>query len=103
MTAHVLASVCTGPNPSCRKAHKEGRSVHVIPAMRRMDEPARPSLVMPTYHYRTSADGIVAIADADIHAPTVTCDDDLYACRRMNIPHYLPVGWVDPSMRGTVV
>ena len=96
--AHVLASICTGPNRACRAAHKAGRSVHVIPQTG-PDASAHPRLVMPTYHYRTSAEGIAAIAVAEETAPTVTCDDDLYACRRMGIPHYLPVGWIDPTRR----
>jgi hypothetical protein len=96
--AYVLASTCTGPNRNCRAAHKAGRSVHVIPAHTGIDTPR---LIMPTYHYATSADGIEAIDLAERTAPTVTCDADLYACRRMGIPHYLPVGWVDPSRRNT--
>lgn len=94
-TAHVLAAVCTGPNRACRTAHRQGRSVHVIPD-RQADGRA---LVMPTYHYATSAEGIEAIMDAEMIAPTVTTDEELYACRRLNIPHFLPVGWVDPSRR----
>jgi hypothetical protein len=95
MAAHVLASVCTGPNRACRMAHKQGRSVHVIPE-RRQDGRA---LVMPTYHYRTSADGIEAIMDAEEAAPEVATDADLIEYRERNIPFFLPVGWVDPSRR----
>lgn len=98
MSAHVLASICTGPNRACRAAHRAGRSVHVIPAMSR-DAANHPRLVMPTYHYRTSDEGIIAIAEAEENAPTVTCDADLYRFRKMEIPHFLPVGWIDPSRR----
>lgn len=95
--AHVLASICTGPNRNCRAAHKAGRSVHVMPAQ--VDPFTQPILVMPTYHYRTSAEGIEAIAVADETAPTVTCDSDLERYRAEKVPHFLPVGWVDPSRR----
>jgi hypothetical protein len=109
MTNHTLLSTrCTGPNPACRKAHRDGRSVHVIPAIPSMDDfviendrarKLTPSLVMPTNHYATAAEGVAAIELAMRTAPTVTCDDDLYACRRMGIPHFLPVGWIDPTRR----
>lgn len=100
--AHVLASICTGPNRACRFAHREGRSVHVIPAMRK-DPATEKALVMPTYHYRTSAEGIEAIAEAETMAPTVETDADLYEYRKNNVPFYLPMGWVDPSRRGYVI
>jgi len=95
----VLSLNCTGPNPACRKAAKEGRKVHVIPALPK--EPGNePYLVMPTYHYATEAEGEAAIQAAImIEARTVKNDEDLYAYRAAQRPHYLPVGWVDPSRR----
>jgi hypothetical protein len=94
--AHVFASICTGPNRACRAAHKAGRSVHVIPGM---VDSTEPRLVMPTYHYHTSADGIEAIMQAETTAPTVRNDADLADFRARKIAHFLPVGWCDPSMR----
>jgi hypothetical protein len=96
--APVLASICTGPNRACRAAHKTGRSVHVIPE-NGADAHLHPRLIMPTYHYRTSAEGIEAIAIAEEIAPTVTNDADLERYRAEKVAHYLPVGWCDPTMR----
>jgi hypothetical protein len=93
MSAHVLAAICTGPNRACRAAHKSGRSVHVIPES---GGPKSPRLVMPTNHYRTSAEGVIAIAEAEESAPTVSSDADLFAYREAGMPHFLPVGWIDP-------
>jgi hypothetical protein len=105
----VLSENCTGPNPACREAHKAGRPVHMIPAMPRMgvdivieDGAARvitPTLVMPTYHYANVSEGVEAIDQAMNTAPTVVTDDDLYAYRKAGVPHFLPVGWIDPTRR----
>lgn len=95
----VLSTNCTGPNPTCRKEHRAGRHVHVIPAAPSLDAGTRPVLVMPTYHYRTAEGGLAAIAKAMISAPTVATDDDLYHYRLEGMPHFLPVGWVDPTRR----
>jgi len=54
---------------------------------------------MPTYHYATVEEGVAAIERAKKTAPTVRTDADLYAYRAQGIPHFLPVGWVDPSRR----
>jgi hypothetical protein len=58
-----------------------------------------PTLVMPTYHYATEDEGREAIHEALRTAPTVYGDADLAEYRERNIPHFLPVGWVDPTMR----
>jgi hypothetical protein len=65
--------------------------VHIIPA------PGGP--VLNTYHYATEADARAALADAEINAPIVTCDDDLARFRAENVSYRLPVGWCDPTMR----
>jgi hypothetical protein len=54
---------------------------------------------MPTYHYATEDEGRAAIYEAVRTAPTVYGDADLYLYREQNIPHFLPVGWIDPTMR----
>lgn len=105
----VLSANCTGPNPACRAAYRAGRTVHVIPARSRFviegtapNDRARmidPILVLPTYHFRTAEEGVEFIRLAAVHAPTVATDDDLYAYRALNMPHYLPVGWIDPTRR----
>lgn len=97
ITARVTASICRGPNRACAAAARQGRQVHVIPE--RGDVYTEPALVMPTYHYQTSDEGIIAIAEAAENAPTVTCDEDLYRFRKAGVAHFLPVGWVDPTMR----
>lgn len=98
ITATVLSHNCTGPNPTCRAAHRAGRPVHVIPDAGR-NPGASPALIMPTYHYPTEAHGVDAIYEAANTAPMVTSDEDLYLFRQMKIAHFLPVGWVDPSRR----
>jgi hypothetical protein len=96
--AYVLSETCTGPNRACRAAHREGRSVHVIPGSirGRADQPA---LIMPTYHFATVDEGMGYIRDAWNTAPMVVTDEDLDRYRAANIAHKLPVGWVDPSRR----
>lgn len=93
--ATVLQSICSGPNRECRAAHKAGRSVHVIEEHSIVE----PALVMPTNHYRTSAEGIEAIHEAYESAPMVRNDEDLLRYRAEKRAYRLPVGWVDPSMR----
>jgi len=98
MIATVLSHNCTGPNDACRKAHRDGRSVHMIPDAGR-NPGASPALIMPMYHYATEDDGRQAINRAIETAPTVTCDEDLYTYRRQGVAHFLPVGWIDPTRR----
>jgi len=93
----VLNENCTGPNEACREAHSAGRPVHVIPGFR--DPFKQPALVMPTYHYATADEGLTAVANALKTAPTVKTDKDLFAYREAGVPHFLPVGWKDPSRR----
>lgn len=88
LIAHVLRSVCVGPHPKCRAAHRDGRSVHVIP-FRGPDVAASPTLVMPTCHYRTSADGIEAVMDAVATAPTADTPADRDRFREQGIPYFL--------------
>lgn len=95
-TAEVLSTNCTGPNRNCRAAHRAGRSVHVLPTP--MGRKA-PTLVMPTYHYGTVVEGLRSISEAFKTAPTVYADADLDLYRSQRVPHFLPVGWVDPSRR----
>ena len=95
-TAQVLSANCTGPNRKCRCAARNGKPVHVIPTPM---GPKYPLLVMPTYHYATPEDGYAAIAEAYRTAPTVYADADLELYRCDGVPHFLSVGWVDPSRR----
>lgn len=96
MNARVVASNCPGPNRACKAAFRKGLRVHVRPDYS-LQEPA---LVMPGYHYETSADGVEAIMHAAEAAPLVHTDEDLYRYRAAGLPYFLPVGWVDPSRRG---
>lgn len=96
LKAEVLRGRCNGPNENCRAAHRAGRSVHVIPGPHSAFHEA---LVMPTYHYATSADGIDAIYDALENAPMVDNDEDLKRYRTEKVAFRLPVGWVDPEFR----
>lgn len=96
LVAEVLRSDCSGPNPACRAAAVKGRKVHVTTGQRSAFQEA---LVMPTYHFKTSAEGIESIYDAWETAPLVQTDEDLDRYRAENRAHRLPVGWVDPSRR----
>lgn len=96
MPTQILKHECKGPSGTCYAEFKAGRPVHVIPSPRGVKAP---SLVMPTYHYRTAEEGIQAIRAAMATAPTVYSDADLYLYRQQGTPFYLPVGWVDPTMR----
>lgn len=78
---------CYGPNPVCRKAWKEERSIHARPGV---------GIVWPTYHFASEAD-VQRMAARDIH--TVTSDDELYEARRDGFVYRLPEGWKDPSQR----
>ena len=87
----------TGMNRTCQMAYRLGRPAHVIPPP--VDVRKHDALVMPTYHYRTVAEGVATIKSAIETAPTVETDADLYRYRKQMVPHFLPVGWVDPSRR----
>jgi hypothetical protein len=95
--AFVLNQNCSGPNPRCRAAYAAGRPVHVMP--RQVDPATHASLVMPTYHYATVAEGVASVNAAYASAPIVLTDDDLDRYRAARVPHFLQVGWVDPTMR----
>jgi hypothetical protein len=93
-TQDTIHLKCTGPNPTCRKEAREGRPVHIIPAMHE-----RPTIVLPTWHYPDEASAREAIAQARAHAPIVRNDEDLARYRKIRIAHRLPEGWIDPSRR----
>lgn len=90
---HKAVELCTGPNERCRMAHRRGLSAHVITDWSSL------RLIMPTNHYATIDDGVAAIEAAKLTAVTIGTDDELYAARAAGVPHYLPVGWRDPSRR----
>lgn len=94
----VLSDNCTGRrgHRDCRDAHRAGLPVHVIPPLH---DPAKPSLVMPSYHFATAEAGIAAINDALANAPIVATDADLYAYRAAGVAYRLPAGWIDPTRR----
>lgn len=96
MKIQVLNESCSGPNKHCISDAHEGRYVHVI-AMSDIHE--EPALVMPSWHFFTVREGVEAVRIAWETAPMITCDEDLFAARRMKIAHKLPVGWIDPSRR----
>lgn len=85
--------LCTGPHPACRAAHRRGLSAHVISNWSNL------RLIMPTTHFASIADGVAAIEAAMLTAVTISNDDELYAARDAGVPHYLPIGWCDPTMR----
>lgn len=93
---HVLSEHCKGPNAACRAAHSEGFPVHVIEMS---DVYTEESLVMPSWHFRSVQEGTDAITRARETAPTVWTDADLHSYRARRIPHKLPIGWIDPTMR----
>lgn len=97
-TAQIISRDCSGPNAKCRCAARNGKPVHVIPTPM---GPMLPSLVMPTYHYATEEEGFTAIREAFRTAPTVYGDADLELYRNDGVPHFLPVGWIDPTRRGS--
>lgn len=95
---------CKGPNAACRAAHKAGRTVHVIEATWKFPRDAQhrsvvPSLVMPSWHFATAEEGIAALREARANAILIHTDAQLYAAREMELPHILPVRWVDPTRR----
>lgn len=86
---------CTGPNPNCKKAHRQGRTVHIIPAHFADGS----HLVLPTYHYATVEAAHAAVARARENAVTITADAELFRARRLRQPHRLLPGWTDPTRR----
>jgi hypothetical protein len=71
----VITEDCSGPNRACRKAHREGRTVHMSnSAQAHID--GRGRLVMPTYHYATVEEGTAAIRAALVDAVTVSSDEE---------------------------
>lgn len=98
-THHTIYEICSGPNRTCRAAHRAGMPVHIIPRDPAPGDDVRSTLILPTYHYANVQDAIVAADNAFTNAPVVRNDDDLYVFRMMKVAHWLPVGWVDPSRR----
>jgi hypothetical protein len=86
---------CKGPNQHCRKASRQGLSVHVAV----FNDVQEIAVVMPTHHYETEEQGRAAISDAFANAQMIETDEDLFTARRLRQPYKLPVGWVDPSSR----
>lgn len=74
----IIWTDCNGPNRACKKAHAEGRTVHVIEDPSTADI-TNGRLIMPTYHYATAEEGIAAIKDAARNAKTVTNDEEWLA------------------------
>jgi hypothetical protein len=56
----IIREKCTGPNPRCRRAHAEGKSVHFIPPR---VHAWGAHLVMPTYHFATGDDAIAGFEE----------------------------------------
>lgn len=96
---YILRDNCTGPNAKCKKAHKNGRRVHM-----NMDWDAmRETLIPTTHHFETVEQGIEQLTREWNDAITVKTDNELYDARRAGIAHRLPIGWIDPGMRGNRV
>ncbi|MEU9925074.1 hypothetical protein AB0H51_27965 [Streptomyces griseoluteus] len=86
---------CTGPNRRCKKAHRQGRTVHI-----RAERFADGShLVLPTNHYATVEEARAAVDAARAKAVTITRDDELFRARRLRQPYRLLPGWTDPTSR----
>lgn len=64
----IVVEDCKGPNRACRKAHKAGLTVHVVPPKIAAEDG---TLVLPTYHYATIQAAADAIHEAWFDAPTV--------------------------------
>ncbi|MFJ3365839.1 hypothetical protein [Streptomyces anthocyanicus] len=86
---------CTGPNRHCKKAHRQGRTVHVIPA----DFADSSHLVLPSYHYASEEEARAAVAHARRTAVVIGADGQLYKARRLRRPYRLLPGWIDPTRR----
>lgn len=95
MKIHVLSANCKGPNDACKRAHAEGRHIHMIPMTDRSED----SLVMPGYHFTSEHAGRDAIQLAWDTAPVIETDAQLYEARAWGVAYKLRPGWVDPSMR----
>jgi hypothetical protein len=91
----VIWETCTGPNIHCRRAYRDGRPVHIIPA----HDANMPHLVLATNHYATVGEAKAMVAFAEANAQLITTDEELYAARDAGRSYFLPVGWVDPSRR----
>ncbi|AXI91376.1 hypothetical protein SAM9427_37045 (plasmid) [Streptomyces sp. ETH9427] len=86
---------CTGPNKACRAAHRDGRSVHIIPS----GSADKGSLVLPTFHYETEEQARAAVEAARRDAVVIRSDEALFEARRLAQPYRLLPGWIDPSSR----
>lgn len=96
---YILSHNCTGPNPKCRAAGKNGRTVHMS-----MDWDAmRETLIPTTHHFESVEQGTEQLTREWNDAITIKTDNELYAARKAKIAHRLPIGWIDPGMRGNRV
>ncbi|MER7688778.1 hypothetical protein [Streptomyces sp. NPDC097610] len=86
---------CTGPNRHCKKAHRQGRTVHIIPAAFADSS----HLVLPTNHYTSEEKARSAVAYARRTAAIITTNEQLYEARRLRQPYRLLPGWIDPTRR----
>lgn len=86
---------CTGPNRNCRKAVRQGRSVHIIPS----GFADGGHLVLPTYHYETEEQARDAVEAARRDAVVIRSDAMLCEARRRRQAYRLLPGWIDPTRR----
>lgn len=96
---YTLHENCTGPNAKCRAAARNGRTAHVNMEWEEMRE----TLIPTTHHFETVEQGIEQLTCEWNDAITIKTDDELYAARKAGIAHRLPIGWIDPGMRGNRV
>lgn len=92
----IITPNCTRLVRECRADAVRGLFVHAVASC---DVYTEPLLVMPSYHFQTTADALSGVQKAWDDAVMIEDDADLYYARIMSLPHKLPVGWVDPSRR----
>jgi hypothetical protein len=92
----IITFACRGPNAACRKAAREGRTVHIIPGD---DDDVPYRLILPTYHFTSAEEASDAEKQAWLCAPVVEVDIDLYDFRKRKIAHKIRKGFIDPSRR----
>ncbi|MER7937849.1 MULTISPECIES: hypothetical protein [unclassified Streptomyces] len=86
---------CTGPNRNCRKAGRQGHTVHIIPS----EFVDGSHLMLPTYHYETEERARAAVETARRDAVVIRSDAALYRARRHRQAYRLLPGWTDPTRR----
>lgn len=93
----IVNENCTGKRGSkqCKSDHTDGAHVHMILEFDIMKQ----TLVMPTWHFVSVEAGYRSLINAYKTAQLITSDAELYAAREAQIPHLLPVGWIDPTRR----